>query len=63
MFNSANEEAVAAFLREEISFGGITERVADALGKLAGLRADSLEEIWEADRLAREAVRQHEAKR
>ena len=53
VYNGANEEAVAAFLREEISFGEITVRVERALDKLAGLPADSLEDIWEADRRAR----------
>jgi len=53
VFNGANEEAVAAFLREEIPFGEITVRVERALEKLAGLPADCLEDIWEADRLAR----------
>lgn len=57
VFNGANEEAVAAFLREEISFGEITRRVEAALEKLAGLPADCIEEIWEADRRARAAVR------
>ena len=53
VFNGANEAAVAAFLKGEISFGQIAERVDAALNRLAGLKADSLEDIWEADRLAR----------
>ena len=53
VFNGANEEAVAAFLREEISFGEIAVRVERALDKLAGLPADCIEDIWEADRRAR----------
>ena len=57
VFNGANEEAVAAFLREEIPFGQIPVRVERALEKLAGLPADCIEDIWEADRRAREAVR------
>ena len=57
VFNGANEEAVAAFLREEIPFGGIARRVEKALEKLAGMKADCLEDILEADRQAREAVR------
>ena len=56
VFNGANEEAVAAFLREEISFGEITERVERALEKLAGLPADCIEDIWHADRLARDVA-------
>jgi len=50
----ANEEAVAAFLREEIPFGEIYTRVEKALDKLSGLPAGSLEDIFEADRRARE---------
>ena len=56
MFNGANEAAVAAFLREEIPFGEIAKRVEKAVEKLAGLPADTIEDIWEADRLAREAA-------
>ena len=56
VLNGANEAAVAAFLREEISFGEIARRVEDALERLAGLPADSLEDILEADRRARACV-------
>ena len=54
VLNGANEEAVAAFLREEIPFGEIYTRVEKALDKLSGLPAGSLEDIFEADRQARE---------
>ena len=57
VFNGANEEAVAAFLREEIPFGEIAVRVERALEKLSGLPADCIDDIWEADRRAREIVR------
>ena len=57
VLNGANEEAVARFLREEIAFGEIYTLVASALEKLAGLPADSIEEIFDADRRAREIVR------
>ena len=57
VFNGANEEAVAAFLREEIPFGEIARRVENAMERLSGLPADNLEEILDADRQAREAVR------
>ena len=57
VFNGANEEAVAAFLREEIPFGEIARSVEQALDRLAGLPADCMEDIWEADRRAREIVR------
>ena len=58
VFNGANEEAVAAFLREEIAFGEIARRVERATDKLAGMTAGSLEEILEADRRAREIVKE-----
>lgn len=58
VLNGANEEAVAAFLQEKIPFGGIYEAVEEALNRLAGMKADSLEEIFEADRAAREVVRE-----
>ena len=58
VFNGANEEAVAAFLRGEIAFGEIARKVESALGKLGGLPADNLEEILEADRRARLAVKE-----
>ena len=57
VLNGANEEAVAMFLRGQIPFGGITERVEAALEKHAGLPADTLEEIFAADRASRETVR------
>jgi len=56
VFNGANEEAVAAFLREEIPFGDIARRVEKAMDKLAGLPANNLEDILEADRRARETI-------
>ena len=56
VFNGANEEAVAAFLREEIPFGEIAARVEKALDRLTGLPAECIEDIWEADRRAREIV-------
>ena len=54
VFNGANEAAVAAFLRNEIPFGEIARRVEHALEKLDGLPANCIEDIWEADRRARE---------
>ena len=56
VLNGANEAAVAAFLREEIPFGEIARRVENALERLAGLPADSLGDILEADRRARACV-------
>jgi len=56
VFNGANEAAVAAFLREEIPFGGIARLVEGAMERLDGMRADGLEDILEADRQARKYV-------
>ena len=56
VLNGANEAAVAAFLREEIPFGEIARRVENALERLAGLPADCLGDILEADRRARACV-------
>ena len=56
VFNGANEAAVAAFLREEIPFGGIARLVEGAMERLDGMRADCLEDILEADRQARKYV-------
>ena len=56
VFNGANEEAVAAFLREEIPFGEIAVRVERALDRLSGLPADCIEDIYHADQLARDVA-------
>ena len=58
VLNGANEEAVAAFLREEIAFGDITRLVEDALEQLDGLPANTLEDVFAADRAARDRVRE-----
>lgn len=57
ILNGANEEAVAAFLQEEITFGAITTLVEEALNSLGDLPANTLEDIFEADRLARTEVK------
>ncbi len=56
VLNGANEAAVAAFLRDEIPFGGITRLVEEALAALPSLPAESLDDIYEADREARRLV-------
>ena len=55
--NGANEEAVAMFLRDEIGFYDIYRLVSQAVDSVPFVRDPSLEEILEADHLAREAVR------
>ena len=55
--NGANEEAVAMFLRDEIGFYDIYRLVSRAVEEVPFVAEPTLEEILEADRLAREAVR------
>ena len=55
--NGANEEAVAMFLRDEIGFYDIYELVSQAVEAVPFLPNPTLEEILEADRLARGAVK------
>ena len=55
--NGANEEAVAMFLRNEIGFYDIYRLVCQAVEAVPFLPNPTLEEILEADRLARAAVR------
>ena len=55
--NGANEEAVAMFLRNEIGFYDIYNLVSQAVEAVPFLQNPTLEEILEADRLARAAVR------
>lgn len=54
--NGANEEAVAMFLRDEIGFYDIYDRVKRAVDAVPFLQEPDLEQILEADRLARRAV-------
>ncbi len=56
ILNGANEEAVAAFLRDEIPFGGITCLVEGALAHLGPMPAATLEDIFHADQEARRVV-------
>lgn len=54
--NGANEEAVALFLKDKIGFYDIYDRVVRAVEAVPFIRQPSLEEILEADRLARVAA-------
>ena len=56
VMNGANEEAVAKFLRGEIGFYDIYEKVSQAVNTVPFIRDPSLEQILEADRLARQIV-------
>ena len=55
--NGANEEAVALFLNDQIGFYDIYDLVSRAVEAVPFIADPTLEEILEADRLAREAVR------
>lgn len=55
--NGANEEAVAMFLRDEIGFYDIYDLVSRGVEAVPFLENPTLEEILEADRQARAAVR------
>ena len=57
IMNAANEEAVMAFLRQEIGFNDIPRLVERTLSAVAVKYAPALEDILEADRMAREVVR------
>ena len=55
--NGANEEAVAMFLRDEIGFYDIYDLVSRAVDAVPFVENPTLEQVLEADRLARQAVR------
>jgi 1-deoxy-D-xylulose-5-phosphate reductoisomerase len=58
VLNAANEEAVAAFLREELSFPGIWETVAAVMEQTKNLPHPGLAEILAADAEARRRARE-----
>ena len=55
--NGANEEAVAMFLNDEIGFYDIYRLVKQAVDSVPFIQNPNLEQVLEADRLARQAVR------
>ncbi|MBQ7329297.1 MAG: 1-deoxy-D-xylulose-5-phosphate reductoisomerase [Oscillospiraceae bacterium] len=55
--NGANEEAVALYLADKIGFYDIYDLVSKAVNAVAFIANPTLEQILEADRVAREAVR------
>ena len=57
VMNGANEEAVAMYLRDEIGFYDIYDLVSKAVETVPFVKNPTLEQILEADKLAREAVR------
>ncbi len=56
IFNAANEQAVALFLADALSFTGIAQAIASALDSLAGSSGDCREELLAADAAARQHV-------
>ena len=57
VMNGANEEAVALFLEDKIGFYDIYDLVSKAVDTVPFIQNPTLEEILEADRLARAAVK------
>ena len=57
ILNGANEVAVELFLQEKISFLDIARLVEGALERVQSVPAHTLEDVLEADRAARQAVR------
>lgn len=57
ILNGANEVAVELFLQEKIGFLDIARLVEGALERVASKPADTLDDVLEADRAARQAVR------
>lgn len=53
VLNAANEEAVEAFLQEQIKFTDIATVVAQVMEKLPAVKADSLDTVLAADKNAR----------
>ena len=62
VMNGANEEAVAMFLNDEIGFYDIYDLVKMAVDTVPFVQNPTLEQILEADRLARQAVRNAKSK-
>ena len=62
VMNGANEEAVALFLEDKIGFYDIYDLVSRAVQTVPFVKTPTLEQILEADRLARTAVQELAAK-
>ena len=56
ILNGANEIAVAAFLKGEITFGRISETIYDALNAVERTCITSIADVYAADRAARDAA-------
>ena len=56
--NAANEEAVAAFLQDRISFYGITDVVADCMAGVDFVERPTLDDIYATNDIARRKARE-----
>jgi 1-deoxy-D-xylulose-5-phosphate reductoisomerase len=56
VLNAANEVAVARFLDAAVPFSAIPDSIAHTMDALAGGAAETLDDLFEADRLARETA-------
>ncbi len=56
VFNGADEAAVELFLKGKISYLGISDAIDSAMNKIDNIENPTIEDIFEADRLAREIV-------
>ena len=63
VLNGANEEAVAAYLKDEIGFYDISASIRFALDRIPVIQNPSLEQILETDRQARAAAREYFGKK
>ena len=59
ILNAANEEAVGAYLKDEIGFYDISDSICYALDTIPCLASPSLEQILECDQIARSTVRDY----
>ena len=59
VLNGANEEAVAAYLRDEIGFYDISDSIACAMDRIPVIQNPALEQVLEADRQARQAAKEY----
>lgn len=57
VFNAVNEEAVAAFLEERISFTDLPELVRFTMERFEPEPVRTVDQVWEVDRVARETAR------
>lgn len=59
VLNGANEEAVAAYLKDEIGFYDISDSIRYALDTIPVIQNPTLEQILEADKQARQAAKNY----